>query len=284
MIEVEEMARKDRSKLILAIYTFLVLAFFLLPLAMVAVLSFKAGSGISFPIEGFTLDWYFAPPGKLGTGGFRTGIFHDLYIIDAVKNSLILGITVGLIVMAIGLPAALAFRHRFIGRDILFYVILAGFILPGVIMGLGMNLFYKAIGVKEFSLWTVIPLHVVYTLPFSFILTLARFDPMLMEYENAAKVLGASGWQVFRKITFPLIKTEALAFLIFSFTLSLGELLRTSYVISGSGTIPTYIYNQMSVVAPTPKWYALGTITTAISFIVLLVGAMILTRGARKVF
>ncbi len=275
---------KDKAKVVLGIYTALLLAFFLAPLAMVVILSFKAGASMSFPIERFSLDWYFAPPGKLGTGGFRTGIFYDPYVIEAVKNSLTVGIITGILAFAIGLPTALAFRYRFVGRDILFYIILTGFLLPGVIMGLGAVLFYKMIGVKEFSLWTVIPIHLIYTLPFSFILVLARFDPMLVEYEKAARALGASGWEVFKKITFPLIKTEALAFFIFSFTLSLGELLRTSYVIAGTGTIPTYIYNQMSVVAPTPKWYAMGTITTAISFGVLLVGALLLTRGARRAF
>jgi len=276
------MPKKDVSKTVLGIYTVLVLAFFLFPLIIVCLFSFKEGTGITFPITGFTLDWYFTPPGKYGTSGFISGIFCDEYVIDAVMNSITLGLVVAMIVLAIGLPVSLAFRHRFIGRDILFYIILSGFVLPAVIMGLGTCSFYKMIGIKELSLWTVVPVHVVYCLPFCFILVLARFDPMLVEYENAARVLGASGWEGFKKITYPLIRVEALSFVIFSFTLSLGELLRTSYVIAGAATIPTYIYNQMSVVAPTPKWYAMGTVTTAISLGILLLAALLMTRGQRR--
>jgi len=114
-------------------------------------------------------------------------------------------------------------------------------------------------------------------------LMLARFDPMMVDFENAARCLGASGWRVFRKITFPLVRTQFVSVLFFSFTLSLSELLRTSFVISGSGTIPTYVFNQMSVTAPTPKWFALGTLTTVISLALLLILSLILTRGQRRV-
>lgn len=273
---------KDKAKAVLTAYTAIIIFIFYLPLILVVILSFKAGAKISFPIDKFDLYWYFGEPGKIGTSGFASGIFHDPYIARVARDSILLGVVNGAIVMPLVLSAALAFRHRFAGRDLIFYLLLMGFVIPAVILGLGANLFYKAIGIKEYSLWTVLPLHIVYTLPFGLIITMARFDPMMVEYENAARTLGASAWNVFKKITFPLIRTEAISVFFFAFTLSFSELLRAAFVVGGIGTLSTYIYNQMSVTAPTPKWFAMGSVTTAISLIILLSLAYIMSRGQRR--
>ncbi|MEM4246654.1 MAG: ABC transporter permease subunit [Candidatus Bathyarchaeia archaeon] len=272
----------DTAKKVLGIYTAIIIFIFYLPLLLVIILSFKSGAKISFPIESFDLYWYFGEPGKVGTSGFTSGIFHDPYIARVVRDSVMLGIINGAIVMPLTLSAALAFRHKFAGRDMIFYLLLMGFVIPAVILGLGSNLLYKAIGIKEYSLWTVLPLHIVYTLPFGLIITMARFDPMMVEYENAARTSGANSWSVFRRITLPLIRTEASSVFFFAFTLSFSELLRAAFVVGGIGTLSTYIFNQMSVTAPTPKWFAMGTVTTALSLIILLSLAYIMSRGQRR--
>jgi len=271
---------QDKTKIILGIYTVVVLFIFLLPIFLVIILSFNADANIAFPIRRFSLFWYV---GEATTSGFRSGIINDPYIVRVISNSISLGIATALIATPLVTLSALALRRRFHGRDAFFYLLLAGFVIPAIISGIGMNILYKSIGVKEYSLWTALPLHVVYTVPFGLILTMARFDPEMVEYENAARALGASEWNVFRKITFPLIRAQVISAFFFSFTLSLGELLRTSFVMSGIGTIPTYVYNQMSVMAPTPKWFALGSLTTIISFILLMAIALFLTREIRRV-
>jgi putative spermidine/putrescine transport system permease protein len=274
---------RDWVKVVLGIYTVFIIFIFYLPLILVAILSFKSDASITFPILGFSLYWYIGPPGLVGTSGFTSGIFYDPQIGQAIINSIILGVITALIVVPLVICAALALRYAFKGRDLAFYLLLAGFIMPAIIIGLGANIFYKTVGITEYSIWTVLPLHVVYTMPFGLILTMARFDPLMIDYESVARVLGASGWKVFTKITFPLIRTQVISTFSFAFTLSLSEFLRTSFVIAGIGTIPTYVYNQMSVTAPTPKWFALGTLTTAISLTLLFVIAYILTRGQRRI-
>lgn len=273
----------DRSKIVLGIYTLIMFFIFYLPLIMVGVLSFKADARVSFPITEFSLYWYVGKPGLVGTSGFTSGIFYDIGIVSAVINSVILGLVVALIATPLVTSSGLAFRYRFRGRDFAFYLLLSGFVIPAIVMGLGMNFLYKELAVRQYSLWTALPLHVVYVVPFGLVLMLARFDPMMVDYENAARCLGANGWNVFKKITFPLIRTQFISVFFFSFTLSLSELLRTSFVISGTGTIPTYVYNQMSVTAPTPKWFALGTLTTVISLTLLLFLSILLSRGQRRV-
>jgi putative spermidine/putrescine transport system permease protein len=273
----------DRVKIILGTYTGIMFFFFYLPLIMVGILSFKADARISFPITQFSLYWYVGQPGLVGTSGFTSGIFYDTGIVTAIVDSVILGIVVALIATPLVTAAGLAFRYRFRGRDFAFYLLISGFVIPAIVMGLGTNFLYKEIAVRSYSLWTALPLQIVYVVPFGLVLMLARFDPMMVDYENAARCLGASGWKVFRKITYPLIRTQFVSVLFFSFTLSLAELLRTSFVIAGSGTIPTYVYNQMSVTAPTPKWFALGTLTTVISLALLLFLSTFLSRGQRRV-
>jgi len=273
----------DRSKIALGIYTLIMFFVFYLPLIMVGILSFKADARVSFPITEFSLYWYVGKPGLVGTSGFTSGIFYDTGIVSAVMNSVILGLVVALIATPLVTSSGLAFRYRFRGRDFAFYLLLSGFVIPAIVMGLGMNFLYKELAVRQYSLWTALPLHVVYVVPFGLVLMLARFDPMMVDYENAARCLGASGWNVFKKVTFPLIRTQFISVFFFSFTLSLSELLRTSFVISGTGTIPTYVYNQMSVTAPTPKWFALGTLTTVISLTLLLFLSILLSRGQRRV-
>ncbi len=271
---------RDRMKIVLGIYTVLVMFAFMLPIILIIVLSFNADQTIALPIERWSLYWYV---GGATHSGFRTGILNDPYILRVISNSISLGVVTASIATPLVTVSALSIRRRFHGRDMFFYLLLLGFIIPPIISGLGTNILYKTIGIKEYSLWTVLPVHLVYVVPFGLILTLARFDPEMIEYENAARALGANEWKVFNRITFPLIRSEVISAFIFSFTLSLGELLRSSFVIAGIGTISTYVYNQMSVTAPTPKWFALGTLTTLISFALLMVVALFLTRRIRRI-
>jgi len=271
---------RDRMKTLLGIYTAIIMLIFMLPIILIIVLSFNAEQNIALPIKRFSLYWYV---GEATFSGFRSGILNDPYILRVIYNSILLGVSTALIATPLVTVSALSLRRRFHGRDMFFYLLLLGFIIPPIISGLGMNILYKTIGVREYSLWTVLPLHIVYTVPFGLILTLARFDPEMIEYENAARSLGANEFRVFSKITLPLIRAEVISAFIFAFTLSLGELLRSSFVIAGIGSIPTYVYNQMSVQAPTPKWFALGTLTTIISFGLLMVVALFLTRRIRRI-
>lgn len=124
-------------------------------------------------------------------------------------------------------------------------------------------------------------LDTVYAVPFGLILMMARFDPDLVLYERAASVLRASPWKVFRRVTFPLIRWEAVSAAIFGFVLAWGELIRTSFVMRGTGVIATYISTELAINPITPKWYAVGTIVTGISIIALLVMGYVMARGQR---
>lgn len=242
-------------------------------------MSFNESPAIALPITGFTLDWYIKKPAGYETPAFVSLVYDEGFweaLLNSVRTSLAVAAFTALIVTS----SALALRHRVKGRDVLFYFLLLGFIVPGVTLGLGSTFFYNTFGIG-YSFWSVILINVVYTVPFGLILMMSRFDPSLMEYEKAASTLKASPVKVFRKITLPLIKWEIISATIFGFLLSWGELIRTQFMLKGVSVLSVYIYTKLSVYPLTPKWYAAGTLISLVAFSSLAVFAFILSRGVR---
>jgi len=265
---------------LLKLFVILFIAFVYLPAFLIILLSFEQSSSIALPITGFTLDWYIKKPIGYETPAF-VSLLYDSRLWVAVENSLRTSLVVAATTALVVTASALALRHRVKGRDVLFYALLLGFIFPGVMLGLGSTFFYSTVGL-QYSFWSVVLINVVYIVPFGLVLMMARFDPDLMEYEKAASLLKASPTAVFRQITFPLIKWEIISATIFGFLLSWGELIRTQFMLKGTGTLSIFLYTQLSNYTLTPKWYAAGTLISAMSFSALAVLAFILSRGPRS--
>jgi putative spermidine/putrescine transport system permease protein len=209
-------------------------------------------------------------------------LFNNPTAIGALSQSVQLGLITMVITTTLTVVTGISFRRRPLGRSYLFYLILLGMLVPGLIYGLGAAIFYKEVLHINFSIWTAVPVEVLWTLPFGLILMLARFDPDLVKYENAARTLGATEGQVMRKVTLPLVAPHITAVALFSFTLSFGELIRSIFVISSPPTLPVYIFSTVSNQALTPDFYALGTITIAISFLLILGAGLILLKSTSK--
>lgn len=249
------------------------------PIIVMIVLSFNNSGRMSFPWEGFTTKWYNGAPTGYEYGSYISA-YYDWAFWKAFQNTVYVSITAAILTLIIVTSVAMALRHRVVGRDQLFYMILLGFVLPGVSLGLGNSILFRIMN-WEFSWWTAAILDTVYAVPFGLILMMARFDPDLALYEGAASVLKASPWSVFRKVTLPLIRWEVISAGIFGFLLAWGELIRTSFVMRGTGVISTYISTQLSTNPNSPKWYAVGTIVTGISIIALIILGWVLSRGER---
>ena len=250
-----------------------------LPIAFMILLSFKTGGNVSFPIEGLTVDWYIARPKGYEYISYIS-VLYDKAFWQALQNSALVSTAVGAVTCLTVTATGLALRHRVVGRDILFYLILLGFIVPGVSLGLGHVVMYKQLDL-EFTFWSAVAVDVIFTVPFGLVLMMARFDPDLMLYEQAASVLKASPIAVFRRVTMPLIKWEILVAGVLGFVLSWSELVRTSFVMKGTGVLATYIFNQMQINPVTPKWYAAGTVIASVSFVGLILVGYIMSRTAK---
>jgi len=276
------MERKELKKtdVLAKVYVVIVFIAMYLPTIFLIVLSFNSSPNITFPVESWTSEWYLGELKPYQMNPSYVPIAHDWSFWNAVSNSIkISGIT-ALLTCGIVTLTALTMRYRLVGRDILFYMFLLGFITPGVLVGLGTLLFFRMLG-ATITEWNMIAINTVYASSFGFILMMARFDPDLMLYEITAYALRVGPVRVFRYITLPLIKWEVLSAGVLGFLLSWGELIRNLWVARGTGVVSTFVFTQLTVYPLTTKWFAAGTILAAISIVGLIIMATILSRGTK---
>ncbi|MHB0952026.1 MAG: ABC transporter permease [Allorhizobium sp.] len=262
----------------LGAYTTLFIVFLYAPLVVLTILSFQTGpeGGPQFPIIEWSAYWYqhlfgLTPPSRIA----------PLPIEEAMVRSLTLAVMTMVVSTVLGVTAAQAFRQKFRGSGVVFYLIVLGMMVPGVLVGLGMALVANTLGIDRHWWGTAFVLHVVYTFPFAFLVMLAifnRFDPSV---EEAAWSLGVTPARTFRKITFPLIFPGVLSAMLFAFTLSYDEFSRTLFASGRDLTLPLAIYGTFSVEVH-PNVFAFGVLTTLFSFALLSVYAILMGMSVRR--
>ncbi|TBG53901.1 ABC transporter permease (plasmid) [Rhizobium leguminosarum] len=265
-------------KLSLGVYTALYLIFLYAPMVVLAILSFQTGpeGGPQFPIIEWSTYWYkhlfgLTPPSRIA----------PLPINEALVRSLVLSVMTMIVSTVLGVTSAQAFRRRFPGSGVVFYLIVLGMMVPGVLVGLGMALVANALGVDRHWWGTAFVLHVVYTYPFAFLVMLAILNRFDQSVEEASWSLGVSPARTFRKVTFPLIFPGVLSAMLFAFTLSYDEFSRTLFASGRDLTLPLAIYGTFSVEVH-PNVFAFGVLTTIFSFALLGVYAVLMMLSIRR--
>jgi putative spermidine/putrescine transport system permease protein len=266
------------AKPILAVYCGLFLLFLYGPFVVLAILSFQTGpeGGPQFPIIEWSTYWYrhligLTPPSRVA----------PLPITEALVRSLTLAFMTMVVSTVLGTAAAQAFRKRFRGSGIVFYLIVLGMMVPGVLVGLGVALLANFIGIQRHWFSTAFVLHVVYTFPFAFLVMLAIFNRFDQTVEEASWSLGVSPAKTFRKVTFPMIFPGVLSAMLFAFTLSYDEFSRTLFASGRDLTLPLAIYGTFSVEIH-PNVFAFGVLTTLFSFALLAVYAILMAASIRR--
>lgn len=291
------MAREGRQKGFwpLAFVFGLFVLFLYGPVITIFVLSFQGPEGgLTFPMRGWSTHWY----GELWKG---------LGVVDigaALRRSLLLGVVVMVLTVLLSLLAGLAFRKKLTGGNLLFYVTVASLIMPSIIVSLGIGLQFRlldglfkwaleAIGATAAleSYTTVLGMftsglgaHLTWTLPFGLLIMFAVFNRFNPAYEEAARDQGATPWQTFAHVVLPLIGPSVVGIGMFGFTLSWDEIARSSQAIGDLNTLPLELQGLTTTVT-TPAIYALGTVTTLVSLLVItlaLVAAAWLGRRSRR--
>ncbi len=242
------------------------------PTIVIFILSFQGPTGgLTFPLNGVSVHWF----EKLRAGG---GIVD---IAGAFKRSLALGLVVTILTVVLSLLAGLAFRKRFFGSDLLFYVTVASLIVPSIVTSLGIALEFRLIDdlIKQHGpAWLAdgfqtslgnftsgLGAHLTWTLPFGLLVMFAIFNRFDGRYEEAARDLGATPWQTLRYVILPIILPSLVGVGLFGFTLSWDEIARSSQVMGEHNTLPMELQGLTTTVT-TPEIYALGTATTGVSF------------------
>jgi putative spermidine/putrescine transport system permease protein len=266
------------TRMVLLVYTGLFIVFLYGPFVVLTILSFQSGpeGGPQFPIEHWSTYWYqhlfgLTPPSRVA----------PLPIGEALVRSLTLAVMTMITSTVLGTITAQAFRSYFKGSTVVFYLVVLGMMVPGVLIGLGIALVSEQLDISRSWWGTSFVAHVVYTFPFAFLVMLAIFNRFDRSVEEAAWSLGVSPARTFRKITFPLIFPGVLSAMLFAFTLSYDEFPRTLFAAGGDLTLPLAIYGTFSVEIH-PNLFAFGVLTTLFSFAILAIYGILMTLTIRR--
>jgi putative spermidine/putrescine transport system permease protein len=229
------------------------------PLSTIVLLSFQGpDGGLTFPMNGVSTHWFWNLFEKQAVGDFG----------GSFLRSLILGLMVMAATVTVSLLAGLAFRRRFRGSAFLFYLAVASLIVPSILVSLGIGLGFQIAGIRPAWYSSAFGAQLTWTLPFGLLIMFAVFNRFNRSYEEAARDLGASAWQTFRHVVYPIILPSLVGVGLFGFTLSYDEFARTLMTAGTYNTLPLEIY-AMTTNVTTPVLYALGTVTTLFSFLII---------------
>ena len=250
---------RPRSFYVLAAIFALFVLFLYGPMSTVVILAFQGrDGGLTFPMNGVSLHWF--------TDLFQPQPIGDIW--GAFDRSIRLGLMVMGLTVVIAFLAGLAFRRRFRGSSALFYIAIASIIMPSVVVSLGIGSLFELLGVERNWWSSALGAHLTWTLPFGLLIMFAVFNRFNPSYEEAARDLGATGWQGIRFVVLPIVAPSLIGVALFGFTLSYDEIARTSQSVGALNTLPLEL-QAMQTNITTPIIYALGAYTTALSLLVI---------------
>jgi spermidine/putrescine transport system permease protein len=213
-------------------FVVLLLAFLFAPVVVVVLFSFNAASSTSLPFAGFSTRWY-------------DEAFSNPQFRDALSNSVFVALVTAAIVLFLGANASFALARR--PSRLLNYFssfVTTPLIVPGLFLGVALLAFYDRLDFRR-SLWTVIIGHVLITLPFVVLIVNARLMRLDRSIEEAARDLGATPLQSFRKIVFPLVRPAILGSVLIAIAWSFDEFIITFFTIGGQITLPIMIWGML---------------------------------------
>lgn len=252
-------------KVALPVYAGLFFLFIYAPIGLLVTLSLNDSEVVGLPIRGATMRWY-------------EYVLTSPELLRALLNSFTLGFVSAAVSTSLAFLMGMGFRRDFRLKGILMKVVLLPILIPGIVGSAVFLVFFGYLGVP-FGLWTTaLMVHITWTLPFAFLILFPRLHGFDRALEEAAMDLGATPFVVFRRILLPIVRPGVLATLLFAFTMSFDEFIRTFLVIGTQRTIPihlwTLIIDQMAPFLP-----AVGVVIMVVSVGVSLIGFMLTGRG-----
>ncbi|WP_298814362.1 ABC transporter permease [uncultured Roseibium sp.] len=267
------MEKRSRAFYVLATIFALFLIFLYGPTITIAILSFQGPQGgLTFPMRGVSVHWF--------EDLFRQQAVGDIW--GSFARSLTLGLMVMVTTVIVSVMGGLAFRKRFPGSSVIFYLIITSLVIPSILISLGVGLIFSQSGLAVHWSTSGFGAQLTWTLPFGLLIMFAVFNRFDKSYEEAARDQGASAWQTIRYVVLPIIAPMLIGVALFGFTLSYDEFARTLLTSGSYNTLPLEIYGMTTNVTM-PVIFALGTLTTAFSFLIIgLFLAIVITLNRRR--
>jgi len=254
---------------LLGAYVTLILLFLFTPTIVIVLASLTRTQFIVFPPRGLTLHWYAA-------------LLQHRDFLSSLGLSMVVALGTALVATTLGTLGAFALaRYRLRGRELVQQLFNAPLLIPSVVLGVALLQWYTHIHLAA-SVAALVIGHVVLSLPFVVRLvsaSLAGYDRTL---ERAAANLGANAWQVFFRLTLPLIRAGVIAGALFSFVTSFDDLTVALFVVSTNVvTLPVRIFTYMQFNYD-PTITSISTV-----MVILTLGAMLLMErvlGMSRIF
>ncbi len=238
----------------------LLMAFLYIPIWVLIAFSFNDSRSLTWPLSGFTLDWY----RKLADNGPLQA---------AIGNSFYVAIFATVLTLLVGVPAALALhRFDFPGKTLFRRLILLPITLPGIVTGISMLNMFKMAGFP-LSLETVVLGHATALIGVVVTQIYARLQRLPKSLEEAAYDLGAGPLRSFIDVTLPNIRSAIFGAGLLSFVLSFDEIPVTFFLTGRDNTLPMYIYSTLRR-GVTPEINAVGTLIVLLSLVLIVVSVL----------
>ncbi len=239
------------------------LAFLYLPLVIAVLYAFNDSVGQKWPIERFTLRYF-------------SLAWHNTELRSALTNSLIVASVATVLALFLGSAAAFAVhRHQFFGRNAVSLLLVLPISLPGIATAIALNSTFTNFGVS-LGLLTIMIGHSTFCIVVVFNNVIARLRRTPTSLVEASMDLGADGWQTFRHVTFPAVRSAFLAGGLLAFALSFDEIIVTNFLAGSELTIPKFIYNNLRQ----PRNRPIVNVVAVGAMVVMLVPVMIAQRLA----
>ncbi len=256
------------GRVALATVNTLICIFLLAPIVVVIGASFTATNYYAFPPQGLSLRWY-------------EQVFQSTAVTDAAVVTLQVALLATAIAMLIGVPASIALsRTELVGRGFFNGVLLAPLLVPAIVLGIGMLIFFSRMRLTG-TVHGLVLAHTVTVLPYVIIVVTAGLQAVDRSPEAAARSLGATPLRAFWDVTLPALRPSLTAAAMFAFITSIDETVVTLFLVGpGTTTLPVTIFNYIQYNSD-PMPAALATVLIVVTIVFLVVIDLLV--GIRRV-
>jgi spermidine/putrescine transport system permease protein len=233
-----------------------------LPIVLLAVFSLNENTTLTFPLEGFTLQWY-------------EGVFENRSLVTAVRNSLIVAVASSVAATVLGtMVGILLSRFNFRGRSLLTGLAILPLLVPYVVLAVALLVLFEVVGVDR-SLMTIALAHTVVAVPYTTLIVLARLVGAEARLEDAAMDLGATYPDALRLVVLPMAAPAIVSAWITAFTVSFDEFALALFLAGRDQTFPVYLVGQLRFATTLPALIAMA--------VLLMIGTLTLILVADRV-
>ena len=238
--------------------TVVTLLFLYIPIVILALYAFSKGVARRWPPDLWTTRWF-------------TAAWEDPDLRPAILGSLQAAVGATVIALFLGSCASFAVhRFRFFGRQTISFILVLPIALPGIVTAIALSSavdFGNRLFGLEFGIWAIIIGHATFCVVVVFNNVVARLRRTPTSFAEASMDLGADGWQTFRQITWPALRTAIVAGALLAFGLSFDEIVVTNFLAGPKLTLPIWIFNNIRLPRQQPMVNAVALVIMVASVI-----------------